>query len=347
MVQCDLVWLDHAPVDQSPRTILKHQLERVAERGLRRARRHRARVHRLRHAYEEAHDAALPRPDAGQPVQRRLLDPRHDAGGAAAARHPQHDVRRGPRRRGRQGRVQLRPARDRLPLRRRAGHRRQPQRLQDRRPRRSPPQHGKAITFMAKFNEREGNSCHIHLSLRGDDGKVGLLGRRCRRDRRSTTTSSPVCSRRCRLHAALRAEHQLLQALRRRFVRPDHDRVGARQPDLRGAPGRARAVRADGEPPSRRRRQPLPRAGCDAGRRAPRHRARLELEDEDRQRLQLRQARCRTPCRRTRRVPDSKLARGVFGDEVVDHYTNMADVELAAFGAAVTDWELARGFERM
>jgi glutamine synthetase len=43
----------------------------------------------------------------------------------------------------------------------------------------------------------------------------------------------------------------------------------------------------------------------------------------------------------------STLARGAFGDEVVDHYTNMADVELAAFDSAVTDWELARGFERM
>jgi glutamine synthetase len=31
----------------------------------------------------------------------------------------------------------------------------------------------------------------------------------------------------------------------------------------------------------------------------------------------------------------------------VDHYVNMADVELAAFDAAVTDWELARTFERM
>ena len=27
-------------------------------------------------------------------------------------------------------------------------------------------QEGMAITFMAKFDEREGNSCHIHLSLR-------------------------------------------------------------------------------------------------------------------------------------------------------------------------------------
>src|SRR5689334_19506914 len=29
MVQCDLVWLDHAPVVQSPRTILKAQLDAV------------------------------------------------------------------------------------------------------------------------------------------------------------------------------------------------------------------------------------------------------------------------------------------------------------------------------
>ena len=33
-------------------------------------------------------------------------------------------------------------------------------------------QHGKSLTFMAKFNEREGNSCHIHLSLRGKDGEI-------------------------------------------------------------------------------------------------------------------------------------------------------------------------------
>ena len=32
-------------------------------------------------------------------------------------------------------------------------------------------QQGKSITFMAKYNEREGNSCHIHLSLRGEDGR--------------------------------------------------------------------------------------------------------------------------------------------------------------------------------
>ncbi len=29
------------------------------------------------------------------------------------------------------------------------------------------------------------------------------------------------------------------------------------------------------------------------------------------------------------------------------HYLNAADVELAAFDAAVTDWERVRGFERL
>jgi glutamine synthetase len=36
--------------------------------------------------------------------------------------------------------------------------------------------HGKSITFMAKFNEREGNSCHIHLSVRGEDGSAVMAG---------------------------------------------------------------------------------------------------------------------------------------------------------------------------
>ena len=44
---------------------------------------------------------------------------------------------------------------------------------------------------------------------------------------------------------------------------------------------------------------------------------------------------------------NSEIARATLGDEVVDHYTNMADVELAAFNAHVTDWELQRSFERM
>ena len=43
----------------------------------------------------------------------------------------------------------------------------------------------------------------------------------------------------------------------------------------------------------------------------------------------------------------SQVARAAFGDDVVEHYLNYADVELAAYDAAVTDWERFRGFERM
>ena len=138
MIQCDLVLADHAPVEPSPRTILKKQLAAGRRPRVRRAGRHRAGVHPVRRHLRERLERRLPRPDAEQPVQRRLLHPGYDAGGAAAARHPQLDARRRDERRGREGRVQLRPARDRLPLRRGAGHRRQPLGLQDRPPRRSP-----------------------------------------------------------------------------------------------------------------------------------------------------------------------------------------------------------------
>ena len=62
------------------------QLDRLRRARLGGAGRHRARVHRLRHDLRGGRATRLPRPDAGQPVQRRLLDPRHHPGRAAAAR---------------------------------------------------------------------------------------------------------------------------------------------------------------------------------------------------------------------------------------------------------------------
>jgi glutamine synthetase len=44
---------------------------------------------------------------------------------------------------------------------------------------------------------------------------------------------------------------------------------------------------------------------------------------------------------------ESPIAEEAFGKDVVEHYANNARVELAAFDAAVTDWELYRGFERL
>ena len=43
----------------------------------------------------------------------------------------------------------------------------------------------------------------------------------------------------------------------------------------------------------------------------------------------------------------SAVARAALGDAVVDHYAHFHEVELAAFDAAVTDWERVRYFERI
>ena len=46
-------------------------------------------------------------------------------------------------------------------------------------------------------------------------------------------------------------------------------------------------------------------------------------------------------------APRSDYSFTAFGSDVVEHYANGARVEIAAFDAAVTDWELRRGFERL
>ena len=242
--------------------------------------------------YEAAADAALPRPDAGQPVQRRLLDPRHHPRRAAAARDPQHDVRRRAGRRGRQGRVQLRPARGRVPLRRRADHRRQPRGLQDRRQGDRRP---------------AGQGDHVHGEVQPARGQ--LLPHPPVAARRRTAslvfwdkdagTSTPLYDSFVAGVLATVADFTLLYAPNinsyKRFagglVRADRDRLGPRQPHLRGPAGRQGCRRADGEPDPRRRRQPVPRHGGDAGRRAARHRAGARARaGAGRQRLRLRQA---------------------------------------------------------
>ena len=42
----------------------------------------------------------------------------------------------------------------------------------------------------------------------------------------------------------------------------------------------------------------------------------------------------------------SAFLRDAMGDDVVDHYTRAAEWEQEEFDRVVTDWEIARGFER-
>lgn len=48
----------------------------------------------------------------------------------------------------------------------------------------------------------------------------------------------------------------------------------------------------------------------------------------------------------TETLRGSAMLRAAMGDEVVDHYTRCAEWEQEEFDRAVTDWEIARGFER-
>jgi len=48
----------------------------------------------------------------------------------------------------------------------------------------------------------------------------------------------------------------------------------------------------------------------------------------------------------TETLRGSQMLRDTMGDDVVDHYTRCAEWEQEEFDRAVTDWEIARGFER-
>ena len=108
--------------------------------------------------------------------------------------------------------------------------------------------HGKSLTFMAKFDEREGEQLpHPHLAAR----RRRRRGVRRRGRRPRDVADVPQLHRRPAGHAAradpvLRAEHQLLQAFRRGQLRADRDRVGDGQPHVRCAwSGTARYARME------------------------------------------------------------------------------------------------------
>ena len=157
--------------------------DRTARRARpRRRRRHRARVRRLPRHLRGGVDARVPRPDPRQPLQRRLLAPRDRADRAAAAPHPQRDDDGGHDGRVGQGRVQPRPARDQLPLRRRAHPVRPPHDLQDRR------QGDRAPGGLQPHVHGQGRRArgqlvpHPRQPARRRVGHAGVRGRRTARD---------------------------------------------------------------------------------------------------------------------------------------------------------------------
>jgi glutamine synthetase len=206
-------------------------------------------------------------------------------------------------------------------------------------------QDGQSITFMAKYDEREGNSCHIHLSLCDPSGDNVFA------------TDDVLFDR---FVAGLLATLRELTL----FLAPNVNSykrfaAGSFAPTAVawGTDNRTCSLRVVGHGPGKRVECRLggadlnPYLAISALIAGGLHGIDNELALEP-------------PCEGNAyvsghpRVPStlrdahdlfaaSPLAREAFGDEVVEHYLNNAQVELAAFESAVTDWERFRGFERL
>ncbi|WP_091417622.1 glutamine synthetase family protein [Friedmanniella luteola] len=347
MVQCDLVTLDHGPVPQSPRTILTTQLARAAELGYVALAGTELEFIAFKTPYEEAWssgyrdlvplnqynvDYSVLGTSRAEPLLRAIRNHMYTAGmdvesAKGECNLGQHEI-------GFLYADALTTADNHAVYKTAAKE--------------IAAQQGMSLTFMAKYDQREGNSCHIHLSLRGADGETVFWEDGARSELYDHFLAGLL---------ATMADFTLLYAPNvnsyKRFA------AGSFAPTTIawGQDNRTCALRVVGAGKGARVENRVPGGDVNpylalaamiaGGLHGIEHR--LELPPEltgnaytsglptvPRTLLQARDA-----------FAGSAVARQVFGDEVVDHYTNMADVELAAFDAAVTDWELRRGFERM
>jgi len=211
-------------------------------------------------------------------------------------------------------------------------------------------QDGMSITFMAKANSREGNSCHIHLSLRDQGGAAVLAG------------DGPHGLSKLGEHflagqlAALR-ELTLCYAPNinsyKRYVPGSFAPTAVRW----GVDNRTCALRLVGHGHSLRAENRTPGGDVNpylavaAMIAAGLHGIDNELPLEPAFEGNAYADQSRTVPAAMRDALElwqqSAIAAAAFGSEVVDHYANYARVELAAYDAAVTDWELRRCFERL
>ena len=211
-------------------------------------------------------------------------------------------------------------------------------------------QQGKSITFMAKPNQREGSSCHIHMSLRGLDGELSFWDRE--RGTRSATYDWFIAG-------VLKGMRELSIFYAPTINSYKRFAKGSFAPTAVawGIDNRSCAVRLVGTGPSARMENRLPGGDVNpylalsamlaSGLYGIEHQ--LELEPMMEGNAYESDAQVVPSAMREARdlLEGSQLARELFGAEVVEHYVHYADVELEAFEAAVTDWELRRGFERL
>jgi glutamine synthetase len=206
-------------------------------------------------------------------------------------------------------------------------------------------QEGKAITYMAKFNELEGNSCHIHCSIAQEGGGNVFA------DDQSTfdhfVAGQLACLRELTLFFAPHINSY------KRFVEGSFAPTAVAW----GHDNRTCSMRVVGHGQGKRVENRMPGADVNpylalsamiaAGLHGIENELPLEAPfegnayDSDKPRVPDNMVEA------TDLFSNSAIAREAFGQEVVDHYLNRARIEIEAHQAAVTDWEKYRGFERL
>jgi glutamine synthetase len=203
---------------------------------------------------------------------------------------------------------------------------------------------------MAKYNEREGNSCHIHISLRGTDGDLTFVGD-------GPHGMSETAQQFIAGQLACLRDLTLLFAPNINSYKRFQPGSFAPTAVAWGSDNRTCALRLVGHGAGLRIENRVPGGDVNpylavaaliaAGLHGIDNGLTLEPElsgnayasDKPTVPASLRAAKDLFAA--------SAVAREAFGEDVVDHYCNAARVELAAFDSAVTDWERFRGFERL
>jgi glutamine synthetase len=346
LVMCDLRWEDGSDVAASPRQVLGGQLERLAQRGWSANASTELELMVFRETYESAFhkhyrdlepanlynlDYSLLATSRVEPLIRRIRNGMEGAGmsvenSKGECNFGQHEINF-------RYADALRVADDHTIYKNGAKE--------------IAAQEGMAISFIAKYDEREGSSCHIHFSLASaDDG--AMLFARDERLFNAFLAGQLACLR----------ELTLLLAPNVNSYKRYSEGSFAPTTIAWACDNRTCALRVVGHGAGLRFEN---RAGGSdlnpymalsaliaAGLHGVEHKLELEPAYVGNAYLATDKPRLPTTLRDARDLfAASEVARGAFGDAVVDHYVNAADVELAAFEAAVTDWERVRGFERL
>lgn len=349
MVTADLTWLDETPVNPDPRQILKKQIARLTERGL---------VpfvgtelefivfeDSYREAWKKRYEGLYPASDynidyalmASTRMEPLLRDIRNGMDGAGMyCEGVKGECNLG------QQEIAFRYTGALATCDNHSIYKNGAKEIAD--------QHGKSLTFMAKFNEREGNSCHIHLSVVDEDGEAVMA------DKEGKHGFSRLMEHWIAGQLATLRELTLFFAPNinsyKRYVEGSFAPTAVawgldnRTCALRVV-GHGRSLRVENRVPGGDVNQYLAVAALIAGglygienelELEPIFEGNAYVSDAPRVPSTLREA--------ATLFGESSIARAAFGDDVVEHYLNNARVEQAAFDAAITDWERVRGFER-